>query len=86
MHKYERRCWSCESEDIENKGSYVQCRQCGATWNEVAQVHFPIVAVVDEATGGSPMLYHDTAFWPSGYVQGQAARARSAKRKPQTPE
>ncbi len=33
--KYERQCWNCGSLDIENKGDYVQCRACGATWNYV---------------------------------------------------
>ncbi len=28
-------CWYCHRSDLENIGSYVKCRQCGATWNEV---------------------------------------------------
>lgn len=31
-NKYKKKCWSCGSRDMENKGSYVQCRKCGATW------------------------------------------------------
>lgn len=34
-NKYERQCWSCNSLDLEDKGTHVQCRACGATWNYV---------------------------------------------------
>ena len=31
---YTKKCWYCGKQTMESKGSYYQCTECGATWNE----------------------------------------------------
>lgn len=35
MPDYTKVCWYCGKRDMEVKGTYFQCRSCGATWNDV---------------------------------------------------
>jgi len=81
MHEYETKCWSCGSEDMKNYGEYVQCRRCGATWNQVPHGGPGLITVEDIETGGSPRPYRDTHSRPSKAVQRQAARDRDARSK-----
>jgi len=75
-HKYERVCWYCGSRDLENKGEYLQCRSCGATWNQVPALGASPVTMVDAETDGPPGQHRPTRSRPSGHVQRKAARAR----------
>jgi len=52
--KCERKCWSCGSLDMEEKGTYVQCRACGATWNSVPSL------------GPDPLADHGSYLLSSG--------------------
>jgi len=38
-HKYEKRCWSWGSTKMEPDSRGVRCKKCGATWNEIAELH-----------------------------------------------
>jgi hypothetical protein len=40
---YRTTCWSCKGTLMEDKGEYVQCRSCGATWNPVVKLGAPII-------------------------------------------
>lgn len=38
-----KRCWFCGATRMENKGAYVQCQDCGATYNELSVLQPSIV-------------------------------------------
>ena len=78
-HKYERECWSCGSTEMENKGIYVACRSCGASWCALPQPAAP-VSTLEHDNGLSPKHHKGikTAS-PSGATKRRAAKARSLK-------
>jgi Zn finger protein HypA/HybF involved in hydrogenase expression len=43
-HKYESKCWSCGSTDIEPDSRGVRCKKCGATWNTLPEGNHPALA------------------------------------------
>lgn len=57
-HKYERKCWYCGSRDMENKGSYVQCRSCGATWNETPVIKEYLGIEIERGGQDGKTKYH----------------------------
>jgi hypothetical protein len=84
-HKYEKKCWSCGSTDIETDGRGIRCKSCRATWNQIPNL------------GGATRLseeFHDVnetyrntqlSGSPSRCVVHQATRARgeiTPKRRP----
>lgn len=48
---YSKECWNCAGNLMENKGEYVQCRSCGATWNYVPKLGPPIIFEVIDKFG-----------------------------------
>lgn len=44
---YRVTCWSCKGNLMENKGSYWQCRSCGATWNDTPKLGPPCLVYDD---------------------------------------
>lgn len=75
-HKYERQCWSCGSRDMENKGPFVQCRACGATWNEIPEGHDSGLTIENDPKSPRYSSSKETRARPSGITQRRAARAR----------
>ena len=75
MKKYMKKCWSCGGEDMEDMGSFVKCRGCGATYNPVNK---PASSLFTEDDGAGD---HATRFRPSGVVHNRAARARGSSAK-----
>ena len=75
-HKYERKCWSCGSTDIEKDDHGVVCRKCGATWNYVPLLGGP--TRLDEEFHDFVMSIREVPISgsPSRGVVNQAARAR----------
>lgn len=54
MPDYSKVCWYCGKKAMEPVGTYFQCRECGATWNEVPAPKDGGVEVVrDTVTGGT---------------------------------
>jgi len=79
MHKYERQCWSCGSQDMEDKGSYFQCRHCGATWNYVPQLGFDPLAANGFYLKDAEGTILGRMKRPSKSVSRAAAKARAQK-------
>ena len=74
--KQEKNCWSCGGDLLEDKGDYVQCRSCGATWNEVPQPGAMCVVEQTETVlkNGETITY--TRARPSGVSVRRASRRR----------
>lgn len=49
---YTKECWFCGKKALVPKGTYYQCSECGATWNEVPVCHFNglVIEPVDSHT------------------------------------
>lgn len=76
-HKYERQCWNCGSKNMEKLTNHVRCRDCGATWNFVPDVHLSPVAMDEYNVGTREKPIKVTESRPSGQVSRRAARARA---------
>ncbi len=74
---YERQCWNCDSRDMEDKGAYIQCRACGATWNEVPKPGWQELEPgnVELLLSSGPIKFR--AKHPSASVKRRAAAARA---------
>ena len=78
---YKKHCWYCGSQDIEEKGSYVQCCRCGASWNDLPELAAsPVTEKRNYALSpkGSRAVKNGS---PSGYITWRAAKARQAPSK-----
>ena len=75
-YSYSRKCWYCGSFDMENKGDFIQCLDCGATYNEVPTVGDPIVepGTVISLSNGKPIRRRMQR--PTRSVKHRAAKAR----------
>lgn len=63
-HKHERQCWDCGSKNMEKLDSYVKCRDCGATWNDISALKAAPMTKVDEVTDESPKLHAPSRYKP----------------------
>uniref|UniRef100_A0A6M3Y1Q5 Uncharacterized protein n=1 Tax=viral metagenome TaxID=1070528 RepID=A0A6M3Y1Q5_9ZZZZ len=79
MKDYTKECWCCERQSMETRGSFWQCRDCGATWNEVAK---PGIAPLDEHASiihvGDGTIKIRTGK-PSGRLLASVRKARESK-------
>lgn len=79
MADYNKVCWYCKSKDLEDMGTHVKCRECGATYNPVPRLGLdpldPNCFVVRNISGDT--LYH--ARKPSNRAKREAALARANK-------
>ena len=82
MVKHDKRCWSCGGTKLTNKGDYYQCDDCGATWNEVREVHQP--AMTEDPTNcfGVHVRYGHGMGRPSSAVKAAARKAQLEKMLP----
>jgi len=80
MTKHNKRCWSCGGTGLTDKGEYVQCDGCGATWNDVQEVHSP--AMIDDPVDYSGHTSPDGhgIGRPSASVKAAATKARNKAR------
>ena len=76
MSDYQKQCWYCGSNQLEKKDGYVQCANCGATYNDVPSLSSPPITLIDAKTGKAPRRYSPTRARPHGTIMRQAARAR----------
>ncbi|MDD4986235.1 MAG: hypothetical protein PHQ43_10700 [Dehalococcoidales bacterium] len=66
---YSKQCWSCGGNLLDNKSAYVQCRSCGATWNEVLKPgSYPMVIEDEITTDGKGNKIHTTRYRPSAII------------------
>jgi hypothetical protein len=50
--RYERECWNCHSRNMVNRGDYVLCQKCGATWRYIPKLaEYPITMRRDLGLG-----------------------------------
>lgn len=66
---YSKECWFCGGNLLEDRGTYKQCRSCGATWNETPKPgELPIV--LDRVTfeDGKGKRVHLASYSPSTAV------------------
>jgi hypothetical protein len=73
------KCWNCGSLDMKAKGSYFECQDCGATYNDLPDMRSSEITVVDEETGGAPRANRPTRAKVSGTAARRAARARESR-------
>ena len=75
-HKYERQCWNCGSRNMERLTNHVRCRDCGATWNFIPDVHLsPMQSDVEFIQGKTGRVKVEKGR-PAGNVPRRATRAR----------
>jgi len=79
-HKYERKCWSCGSDDLMPDIHGVRCRSCGATWNKIAEIHNPNIV-----RGTTTVLVAGEPFKVRGYHVSPAAARRAARARGELP-
>jgi len=80
--KYEIQCWSCHSFDMKDKGTYSQCRNCGATWNEVPALTIPPVVEVSGRAEMSTDCSRQRRYRPHGALTRQVAKKHAQKTDP----
>ena len=57
--RYDKDCWSCNSKGtMVAKGSYYQCSECGATWNEMLTLGSSIGVAIDSRGAGKTSSFH----------------------------
>jgi len=76
---YSKKCWCCGGFKLEDKGTYVQCRACGATWNFVPSLGFdPLTDLVHYSKNREGVILV-RARQPSKSAFRAAAKARAQK-------
>ncbi|KKN37941.1 hypothetical protein LCGC14_0758280 [marine sediment metagenome] len=78
-HKYFKKCWSCGSEALENKGTYVQCVVCDATWNPVPQPGQPIIETDPSRTTDADAYRNAKAYRPTKSLTNLVVAARAKR-------
>ena len=85
-HKYELQCWSCGGSLQENKGSYVQCRSCGATWNEVPKLSETSIVLESDYAKRNLESFDKRSYSPSPGARRSARKARELQREEPSPK
>lgn len=81
-HKYESQCWNCGSRNMERLPTYVKCRDCGTTFNEVLTPGYPVVLEVSGKKEMGTDSGRETRYRPHGALARSVARKRGQKVEP----
>ena len=53
---YTKVCWYCGKSTMKAKGDFYQCSACGATWNEVPEMHNPALGAIEVIQGAGGVI------------------------------